>query len=311
MGTAADDEMDAIKICSAAAARKAAGIDAMEKTLEDTMVDSGMDHVKTTADRMRELEEDLQRLNEEYALELNLLTAPTSTLHSIGVPSSSMDRQPAGKLERKDSSSSDDEEIRRRVRANPTAAAPVSEDVVPAASTRWSLPKDGPRNQGKDEPEELMLDTRSREQGPASEADAGPANLATMHSAALARVDARLLANNVSRPGAPGGRRAVPLSPPSSPSPVSISRSELPGASPTNSRVEGIDCESSTGGLLPHDDEDDYLHDLRDARARVATRRGAPGAHGGVKLPPANAIEPLGSSRLLGPRGVGAPPAVK
>lgn len=31
MGTAADDEMDAIKICSAAAARKAAGIDAMEK----------------------------------------------------------------------------------------------------------------------------------------------------------------------------------------------------------------------------------------------------------------------------------------
>ena len=72
------------------------------------MTGSAEDHVKTTAERMRELEEDLQRLNEEYALELNLLSGPPQTLHSAGVPSSSMDRPTSIDLQRKDSSSSDD-----------------------------------------------------------------------------------------------------------------------------------------------------------------------------------------------------------
>ena len=281
------------------------------------MVDRDVDHVKSTADRMRELEDDLQRLNEEYALELNLLTAPPSTLHSIGVPSSSMDRQPAGNSERKDSSSSDDDEIRRRVRATP-APAPV-ETAVPVASTRWSsgvpkdlkdpkVPKDDLRNPATDEPDSSVnwegptIWTQSREHVPASEADAGPANLPT-RSAALDRVDARLHAKEVFRPGAAEERRPVPSSPPAS-------RSEIPGVSRSEPR-SGDEDESSTGGLLPQDedeDEDDYLSDLRHARARVATRRGAGGERGGGKLPPANAIEPLGSSRFSGPRAGGAPP---
>jgi len=262
------------------------------------MTGSAEDHVKTTAERMRELEEDLQRLNEEYALELNLLSGPPQTLHSAGVPSSSMDRPTSIDLQRKDSSSSDDEEIRRRVRAQRQSAASAGEggehsDAATAVS-RWTLAQNGTQN-GTPVPNEVRPPESAQ---PSRAKDARALNDAAVSSASI---DSKAL---IPKPMVLSGRMYAR----SKESGVSAVGGVVVGRRPGAQVVAGDTAggtgagnrsgeEGSTAGLLP--EEEDAGHGVafqsryrQNLRERAARRKEVAGS---IRRELPNAIVPLRS----------------